>query len=345
MTSRLIEADKDEFDWITLLPGLGHLNMNQVKGYFKVLDNICLEPLGRDILNFKSPKAYSFFKDCKDNHKAWEAFEVFLHGTMLELIYKYSQESDNVSAMGFMQWQHKINAPTVKLLLQLVLTYGLGIYTQRVGDRNNDIIISDAGRYSFDDWFFGFNHPYYREIEYRDLQNKAIYPPQVKEQRDKNLSFSVTKTKGRNQGGDFLMEQKIKRQKMMAPKGSVDKSTWQRISRCVDAFDRIYENTSNLLDLKDDAGSRNIILGNEIIEWRAFLRHSKFLDNNDSSTVFNIYGEPISSNFLNLTEKLKQKRLEYWRQHREGVHLQKISYPLLQTFTKKADEYSDDELT
>ncbi|XP_057295330.1 uncharacterized protein LOC130623821 [Hydractinia symbiolongicarpus] len=84
MTSRLIEADKYEFDWITLLPGLGHLNMNQVKGYFKVLDNICLEPLGRDILNFKSPKAYSFFKDCKDNHKAWEAFEVFLHGTMLE---------------------------------------------------------------------------------------------------------------------------------------------------------------------------------------------------------------------------------------------------------------------
>lgn len=137
------------------------------------------------------------------------------------------------------------------------------------------------------------------------------------------------------------MEQKIKRQKMMAPKRSVDKSTWQRISRCVDAFDRIYENTSNLLDLKDDAGSRNIILGNEIIEWRAFLRHSKFLDHNDSSTVFNIYGEPISSNFLNLTEKLKQKRLEYWRQHREGVHLQKISYPLLQTFTKKADEYSD----
>lgn len=192
MASRLIEADKNEFDWITLLPGLGHLNMSQVKGYFKVLDNICLAPLGRDILNFKSPKAYSFFKDCKDNHKAWEAFEVFLHGTMLELIYKYSQESDNVSAMGFMQWQHKINAPTVKLILQLVVTYGLGIYTQRVGDRNNDIIISDAGRYSFDDWFFGFNHPYYREIEYRDLQNKAIYPPQVKEQRDKNLSFSVT---------------------------------------------------------------------------------------------------------------------------------------------------------
>lgn len=37
MASRLIEADKNEFDWITLLPGLGHLNMSQVcKQFFLI---------------------------------------------------------------------------------------------------------------------------------------------------------------------------------------------------------------------------------------------------------------------------------------------------------------------
>ena len=37
LASRIIEQDLDNYDWITLLPGLGHLNMNQVKAYIKVI--------------------------------------------------------------------------------------------------------------------------------------------------------------------------------------------------------------------------------------------------------------------------------------------------------------------
>jgi len=76
------------------------------------------------------------------------------------------------------------------MLLNLVLKFGLGLYTQRVGDRNNDVLISDAGRYSFLDLFYGFNHPYYQEIEYRDLRNKAICPYEIHKQLDENLTFS-----------------------------------------------------------------------------------------------------------------------------------------------------------
>lgn len=35
LASRLIESDSD-YDWLTMTPGLGHLNMNQMKGFFKV---------------------------------------------------------------------------------------------------------------------------------------------------------------------------------------------------------------------------------------------------------------------------------------------------------------------
>lgn len=177
------------------------------------------------------------------------------------------------------------------------------------------------------------------------MLNKAIYPPQVRKQREENLTFSINECHGRNQGGDFLMEQKIKRQKMMAPKGNVDKATWQRISRCVDTFDKIYDNVSNLLSLKDDPRSGNILLSEEITEWRAFLRHSKFLDKTESSQIFNIFGEPMSDSLINLSERLREKRLEYWRQHLNGLKLSKINYELLQTYAEKdVDEYSDDEL-
>ena len=49
-----------------MVPGLGHLHMNQLKTIFKILDTVILEALGKDVLNFQSPKAYDFFVSAKD---------------------------------------------------------------------------------------------------------------------------------------------------------------------------------------------------------------------------------------------------------------------------------------
>ena len=48
----------------------------------------------------------------------------------------------------------------------------------------------------------------------------------VQNQLSQNLSFSNSKTPGRHQGGDFLLGQKVQRQKLIAPKGVVEKSVW-----------------------------------------------------------------------------------------------------------------------
>ena len=37
LASRVIDNDKNKYDWVTMQPGLGHLNMNQLKGFFKVI--------------------------------------------------------------------------------------------------------------------------------------------------------------------------------------------------------------------------------------------------------------------------------------------------------------------
>ena len=78
-----------------------------------------------------------------------------------------------VTILFFLEWIGNTEKNTLKLLSQLFLGYGLGIYIQRTGDRNNDIEVSNAGRYKFFDVFFGFKHPIYREVEYRELQNKV----------------------------------------------------------------------------------------------------------------------------------------------------------------------------
>ena len=46
--------------------------MNQLKTILKIMDEIMLEPLGKEVLNFKSPKAYQFQVNAKDTHKAYQ---------------------------------------------------------------------------------------------------------------------------------------------------------------------------------------------------------------------------------------------------------------------------------
>ena len=98
--------------------------------------------------------------------------------------------------------------------------------------------------------------------------------------RDRSYS-TLSNAHSRNQVGDFLLEQKVQWQKLIAPKGNVEKSTLQRISRSIDKLDKIYDNASSLLTLGTDTRPRVILLSEEIMEWRAVLRYSKFLEYKD----------------------------------------------------------------
>ena len=96
--------------------------------------------------------------------------------------------------------------------------------------------------------------------------NKSIYPKEVGVQMQNNLSFSSYDVQGRHQGGDFLLEQKVQRQKLLAPKGVVEKNVWQRISRSVDTIDKIYANASSDLMLFSETKPRFIKRGNSRME-------------------------------------------------------------------------------
>ena len=53
--------------------------------------------------------------------------------------------------------------------------------------------------------------PIYWEVEYKDLKNIVLYNKEVKEPRDKNMSFSTTILMDEGQAGDFVLEGKVKR--------------------------------------------------------------------------------------------------------------------------------------
>ena len=47
----------------------------------------------------------------------------------------------NIDPLGFLKWQSEAESAILKMMFQLVLKFGLGIYVQRIGDRHNDASI------------------------------------------------------------------------------------------------------------------------------------------------------------------------------------------------------------
>ena len=254
-------------------------------------------------MNFNSTKAYDYFVNAKDTHKSWQAIQVLLFGTTLDLLREYiREEGEQPSVLGFLEWQADQECNNFKLVNQLILNYVLAIYVFKVGVRHNDNNLVNSARLKFDDLFNAFKHPIYREVEYRDLKNRVLYDKEAKELRDKNMSFNTTTLMGKSQGGDFVLERKVKRQKLLAPKGSMKAETWRTLSRALENFDEVH--VSSKFKLRDPD------MQNEIITWRAVVRSSKYLSSpNYSSVPKNIYGEFLYDNlndFVDVVSKHKK---------------------------------------
>lgn len=61
---------------------------------------------------------------------------------------------------------------------------------------------------------------------------------------------------------------------------------------------------SKELNLKDDIASRITPFGNEVLEWRAILRRSEFLDHKEIDKVFNIYRDEIDPELQDISKIL-----------------------------------------
>ena len=89
-------------------------------------------------------------------------------------------------------------------------------------------------------------------------------------------------------------------------------------------MDTIYDSTSKFLDLCDENQLRLVLISGEILEWRAVLRYSRFLEHTDMQNVYDINGNVLNGQISNLSSLLKEKRKSYWKMHADGTKLEKI---------------------
>ena len=149
---------------------------------------------------------------------------------------------------------------------------------------------------------------------------------------DENLTFSKSNLNHNHQGGNFVLEEKIERHKMIALKGSISKDTWKRISRSIDDIETIYVSVSKKLCLESDETYRDIDLYHEIVKWRAVLRSSQLLENPNEDSIKSIYNEPLSDDMGNLTEKLNENMNYFWSEVASGKPIEKVKLNVFKVF-------------
>ena len=129
MASIITQKEPQKCDWVYLVPGLAHLHMNPLKTILQIMDKIMLEPLGKKVLKFKSPKAYQFLVNAKDTHKTYQTFQILLFRTAAEFCKKYIQsciqKQINVTPQRFLDFISDIENETFGLVGELVFNFYL----------------------------------------------------------------------------------------------------------------------------------------------------------------------------------------------------------------------------
>ena len=126
----------------------------------------------KQVLKFDTLKSYQYFIDCKDNHKSYQALEIFLIGTTMELLRLYSSTIKGAPTVdGFTDWSANVENPTLNFVCQFTLNFVLAVYVTRIGDRFNDAKCGKTGRMKFSTFglhcfaFFNCDHFEARTIE------------------------------------------------------------------------------------------------------------------------------------------------------------------------------------
>ena len=147
----------------------------------------------------------------------------------------------------------------------------------------------------------------------------------------------------KHQGGDFAPEGKIKRHKMVAPKGIVSNEMWKCISRGFDKIEGICKQADFILNIQEDDIYKEIDIYDEITTWRALIRSSEMLGVHKAvGVVTNIYGEPLSEDMFNLTENSNEK-MKLFRDLKIQGDLKKGSIKNLQIKVNLDLDFEEDE--
>ena len=246
-----------EFDWIVLLPGDGHYEMNFMKAYFELNWNVFIQRLVIS-MGWRSEATQNSAKRCHDNHKTWQLLMVLYLGTLQELLLLYVRDCEathqHPSAKDFLTRYCDLKSSESSMfryMSEMICRYAQVLFNFRMGIRRNNSSLVQLARYMSKELFHGCNHPKYQEIEiFSSFMEKAA-PDKINEFLAQNISVSKSGSPSAGQGYDFLLEEGNREVHQWIRRGVATDEVWQQVIRNKDGLSGIRKSIIKILGISE----------------------------------------------------------------------------------------------
>lgn len=303
-----------EFDWVFLLTGEGHYEMNLLKSFMELNWTVFMSSF-MNVMGWKSEKAQQSAMRCSDNHKSWQSINVFHFGSMLELVRpfvgKCLSQNTEPSARAFISHakQESANA-NFMYIFEMVCKYTQGIINFRTAIRRNNPQLLDSAKWMTKELFHGRNHPKYQEIEIYESFIKKIMPVELQQFMNTFCSISKSGHPSKGQGLDFLLEEENKNVKCWLKRGVPSDQCWLATCRNHQSFKSVKKKVLNLAGIgTTEIVERELHLEDAIKAWRVHLRKLNYLsESNHGPVLTSIDGQILNQGLIDFTSESNRKR-------------------------------------
>ena len=216
-----------EFDWVLVLPGGGHIEMNMLQSVVELLWPVCWKEMVM-MFNFRSEMALRSAKQVSDHHKGWTIFRLFRHALVDELLVPYvrmelekseTNDADNVelSPSKYFAFLACAVDPNYTFLADVAFELCDAMAMFRAGIRTGRSDMVRAGRLLFSKMWCGRRHPQYRELDVQDLIQHNQMPEKVRLLADTSMSLNTTGVACTGEAPDFRLEEVNKQTQHFMP--------------------------------------------------------------------------------------------------------------------------------
>lgn len=303
-----------EFDWVFLICGDGHYEMNLMKSFMELNWNVCMKSLV-EVMGFRSEKAQKSALACSDNHKTWQLIMIFHLGTILELVKPYVEkclhEKHDPSPQDYISYvKTKSDNANYLYLFEMVCRYTQAIINIRMAVRRNNYILLQAGKFMSKELFHGRNHPKYQDIEVFDHFVHQLMPVELKTHFASHCSLSKSGNKSKGQGFDFILEEENKSVKTWLKRGVPTEKVWLSTCRNNQSLKQIKKSVTSIVgSVYEDLHGKEPDLEAPINEWRLRLRQTGYIsDQKHGPVLTSISADILDQELLYFTRESNRKR-------------------------------------
>ena len=304
-----------EFDWVLLICGDGHYEMNLMKSFMEMNWNIFMKSLVQ-IMGFKSEKAQYSALNCSDNHKSWQLLMIFHLGSVLELVRPYVEkcliEQKETTPEGYISFvKSKETNSNYLFLFEMTCRYSQSIINTRMALRRNNYQLLETAKWMSKELFHGRNHAKYQDIEMYESFVRQILPAEVRQLTSHHCSISKSGHLNKGQGYDLILKEENKQVKSWLKGGIPSDKIWLATCRNHQSLKHIKKTVLNATGCSLDAsgGSKEIKIDEAITEWRLLLRQNGYIfDEKHGPVLTSIFGDVLDQGLLQFKEEANRKR-------------------------------------